>query len=79
MIKVFGAESCGVCKTVKKILEDEEIYHEYTDIDSLTKGERENWLEIGRAAGNMSLPVIIKEGKSITHQELMKHVFQGNI
>lgn len=66
---IIGAPNCSRCDMVKKQLTSKEIPFVYKQIDKLSVNDRQSYLELAKQAGNMQLPVIIKNNESITAKE----------
>ena len=71
MIKVIGKESCGACMMAKKVLTRKGIEFEYVHLDELDEEEREVVLKMADEQGMRSMPLIVKDGKLVTLQEVL--------
>ena len=71
MIKVIGKENCGACMMAKKVLTRKGIEFEYVHLDELDEEERAEILKMADEQGMRSMPLIVKDGKLVTLQEVM--------
>ena len=71
MIKVIGKENCGACMMAKKVLTRKGVDFEYVYLDELEEEEREEILRMSDEQGMKSMPLIIKDGKLVTLQEVL--------
>lgn len=71
MIKVVGKENCGACMMAKKVLARKGVDFEYVYLDELEEEERKEILRMSEEQGMRSLPLIIKDGKLVTLQEVL--------
>ena len=71
MIKVIGKENCGACIMAKKVLTRKGVDFEYVYLDELEEEEREEILRMSDEQGMRSMPLIIKDGKLVTLQEVL--------
>ena len=71
MIKVIGKENCGACMMAKKVLTRKGVDFEYVYLDELEEKEREEILRMSDEQGMRSMPLIIKDGKLVTLQEVL--------
>ena len=71
MIKVIGKENCGACMMAKKVLTRKGVDFEYVYLDELEEEEREEILRMSDEQGMRSMPLIIKDGKLVTLQEVL--------
>ena len=71
MIKVIGKENCGACMMAKKVLTRKGVDFEYVYLDELEEEEREEILRMSDEQGIKSMPLIIKDGKLVTLQEVL--------
>ena len=71
MIKVIGKENCGACMMAKKVLTRKGVAFEYVYLDELEEEEREEILRMSDEQGMRSMPLIIKDGKLVTLQEVL--------
>ena len=71
MIKVIGKENCGACMMAKKVLTRKGVDVEYVYLDELEEEERKEVLKMADEQGMRSMPLIVKDGKLITLQEVL--------
>ena len=71
MIKVIGKENCGACMMAKKVLTRKGVDFEYVHLDELDAEEREVVLKMADKQGMRSMPLIVKDGKLVTLQEVL--------
>ena len=71
MIKVIGKENCGACMMAKKVLTRKGVDFEYVYLDELEEEERKEVLRMSDEQGMRSMPLIVKDGKLVTLQEVM--------
>ena len=71
MIKVIGKENCGACMMAKKVLTRKGVDFEYVYLDELEEEERKEVLSMSDEQGMRSMPLIVKDGKLVTLQEVM--------
>jgi glutaredoxin len=71
MILVIGMKNCGKCMMTKNILDNKGIQYEYVLFNELSQEEKRKYLDLGKEkTGEMPMPMIIKDGKIITIQEV---------
>ena len=58
MIKLFGADWCGPCQSVKQLLEANNVKYEYFDVDT------EESLSVLQELGVRGVPTLVKEDGS---------------
>ena len=71
MIKVIGKENCGACMMAKKVLTRKGVDFEYVYLDELEEEERKEVLRMSDEQGMKSMPLIVKDGKLVTLQEVL--------
>ena len=71
MIKVIGKENCGACMMAKKVLTRKGVDFEYVYLDELEEEERKEVLRMYDEQGMRSMPLIVKDGKLVTLQEVL--------
>ena len=71
MIKVIGKENCGACMMAKKVLTRKGVDFEYVYLDELEEEERKEVLRMADEQGMRSMPLIVKDGKLVTLQEVL--------
>jgi len=65
-IRIFTLSTCSHCKAVKKLLNDNRVSYEFTDVDLLSGQERQDILdEVIKYNPNRSFPTIIIGNKII--------------
>jgi len=70
MIKLVGTTGCSRCEMVKTILTNKGIEFEYVLLNELEPSMKALYLLISREAGNMQMPIMIKDNKSISINEV---------
>jgi glutaredoxin len=61
-ITLYSLSTCGVCKKVKKFLDDNKIVHTYIEVDRLDSGEQ--WLmgkEVAKRNPQGTYPTLVIE------------------
>ena len=71
MIKVIGKENCGACMMAKKVLTRKGVDFEYVYLDELEEEERKEVLRMADEQGMRSMPLIVKDAKLVTLQEVL--------
>ena len=71
MIKVIGKENCGACMMAKKVLTRKGVDFDYVYLDELEEEERKEVLRMSDEQGMRSMPLIVKDGKLVTLQEVL--------
>jgi len=71
MILVIGTENCSRCNMVKNILNNKNIEYDYKLINSLSDEDKNKYINMAQCIGQMSFPLIIKDEKIITLQEVI--------
>ena len=71
MIKVIGKENCGACMMAKKVLTRKGVEFEYVYLDELEKKKKKEVLRMSDEQGMRSMPLIVKDGKLVTLQEVL--------
>lgn len=70
MILVIGTENCPRCMMVKNILTNKNIEFDYKMFSFLSSEEQEKYLNMAEKTGQMSFPLIIRDGKIIEIMEV---------
>lgn len=70
MIKLIGKEGCNRCVMTKNILNNKGVKFEYMLLNELPKKEQDKYVNMAQESGNIELPLIIKDEKIITLQEI---------
>lgn len=70
MILVIGTQNCSRCGMIKNILTEKGIEYEYKLINEMLTEERDEYMDMAKAKNQMSFPLIIRENKLITLQEV---------
>ncbi len=65
MIKVIGQTGCKKCEMTKVILKDKNIDFKYNLLDKLDVKTRVKYIHMAQKAGQLELPLIIKNGKLV--------------
>ena len=71
MIKVIGKENCGACMMARKVLTKKGVEFEYVHLDDLSEEDKDVVLKLAEEQGMRSMPLIIKDGKLVTLQEVL--------
>lgn len=74
-VKLFTISTCFHCRSLKKMLEDNNIAFEFTDVDLMPKDEREAFIAaIIKYNKKKTFPVIFIDNKAIIgfQEELIK-------
>ena len=69
-IKVIGSKNCGRCQMVKQILDNKSIEYKYSLLEDFSEEEQNDLINKAKNTGNMQFPLIIKDNKIITLQEV---------
>jgi glutaredoxin len=70
MLKVIGLENCGKCTITKNILEERNIEYEYDVLSNLNQEDQRKYAKMARESNYNSMPLIIRDDKLITLQEV---------
>ena len=70
-MRVIGKQNCSRCDMVKNILNNKQIEYEYILMESLSLEEQVEYRKMAIKAKQMEMPLIIKEDKIITLQEVI--------
>lgn len=71
MIEVIGKIGCGECLKTKQELKKNGVRYKYFLEHELDKKSREKAYEIAEKVDNLYLPIILKNGKSVTLEEVI--------
>lgn len=71
MISVIGKENCGACMMARKVLTKKGVEFEYIHLNDLSEEEKDVVLKLADEQGVRSMPLIIKDGKLVTLQEVL--------
>ena len=71
MISVIGKENCGACMMARKVLTKKGVEFEYVHLDDLSEEDKDVVLKLVEEQGMRSMPLIIKDGKLVTLQEVL--------
>lgn len=77
-IKIIGRESCTLCNQVKESLKGLYIDYESYDMDDLNPIEKFNYMSYAKKARQLSLPIILVDGKFIKTTEFIAQL-KGDI
>lgn len=72
MFLVVGKENCSSCEMTKTVMKNKSIPYEYVMLSDLPEEQRKNYIKMAREQGRMSMPLIIKDDKIYTLQEVIK-------
>jgi len=70
MLLVIGTKNCSKCEMVKNILKSKNIDYQYKIIEECSQEERGYFIEIAKKANQIGFPIIIKDNKVVTMQEV---------
>lgn len=70
LILVIGKENCSRCEITKNVLNQKGIEFEYKKFEELEKEEATKFKKMSMEAKLMSFPIIIKDNKVISLQEV---------
>lgn len=70
MIILLGKNNCSRCDMVKSILDNKDISYQYKKIEECSQEEQEKYLYLARENRQLGFPLIIKDDKIITIQEV---------
>jgi glutaredoxin len=70
LILVIGKENCSACSMVKSILISRDIDFEYHYLEEYSQEKQKEIKDIAKKAGQMSLPIILKDNEVITLEEV---------
>lgn len=62
MYTVIGREGCSNCEKIKKLLSKNGVNWEYKLLDEISKIDKFNLLNEAKRVGQLSLPIILKDG-----------------
>lgn len=71
MISVIGKENCGACMMARKVLTKKGVEFEYIHFNDLSEEDKDAVLKLADEQGMRSMPLIIKDGKLVTLQEVL--------
>lgn len=70
MYKLIGTHGCGRCEMVQGILKEKNVEFEYCYMENLSAQEQEEYYALAKANNVGSFPMIIKDNKIITLEEV---------
>lgn len=70
MIELIGKKNCGRCNIVKDILNSKNIEYNYSLLEDFSQLEQDNFINMATNSGQTQMPLIIKNNKIITLQEV---------
>ena len=70
MLKIIGLKNCSKCTVTKNILDSRKIPYEYSILSELPEDERRKYAQMARDCDYNAMPLIIKDDKLITLQEV---------
>jgi glutaredoxin len=70
MILVIGKENCSRCNMVQGVLNNKSIEYQYKKIEDINEEDKNVYLHMAKEAKQSSFPIIIKDNKVITLQEV---------
>ena len=70
MLLVIGLKNCSKCTITKQILDSKNIEYEYKLLNELSEEDRRKYAKIARDGGNDTMPLLIKNDKLITLEEI---------
>lgn len=71
MISVIGKENCEVCMMARKVLAKKGVEFEYIHFNDLSEEDKDVVLKLVDEQGMRSMPLIIKDDKLVTLQEVL--------
>lgn len=69
---MIGKRGCGKCFITKEKFNKRDIDYEYSIFENLPADERREYVNLARKDGKATFPIIIKDGKSCTVEEILK-------
>jgi glutaredoxin-like protein NrdH len=79
-VMVYALSTCVWCKMTKQFLKDNDIEHEYVDVDLCTEGEKEKIRrDIQSKGGSLNYPITIVDGKKLImgfRKDLLKEALE---
>ena len=70
-IIVIGQKNCSACEMTKTILKNKGVEFEYKLLDDLENDLKNKYIKIAKEQNKLSLPLIIKDEKILTVQEVI--------
>jgi glutaredoxin len=70
MILLIGKKNCSRCSAIKTIFQNKNIDYQYKEIEEYSEIEQEKYKDMAKLAKQSSFPIIIKDNKVITLQEV---------
>lgn len=70
MLKIIGLKNCSKCTVTKQILDSKKIEYKYSILTELPEEERRRYAQMARDCNYNAMPLIIKDDKLITLQEV---------
>ena len=71
MILILGKQNCSACDMAKTVLTNKGIEFTYRLLDELEPEAKKDYIKQAREQGKLSMPIIIKDGKILTLQEVI--------
>ena len=75
-IIVVGNPGCSRCEMARRLLKNKEVDFEYQDLGQLSPGTAEAYLSMGEEAEQVGLPILIKEGKLVKLEDIIRGDFK---
>jgi glutaredoxin len=79
-VMVYALSTCVWCKMTKQFLKDNDIEHEYVDVDLCTEGEKEKIRrDIQSKGGSLNYPITIIDDKKLImgfRKDLLKEALE---
>lgn len=73
MITLIGLKDCNACTMTKNILKNNNIDFEYLLYEDLSQEEQNKYTKMATDNNQLSMPLIIKDNKLITLQDLLNN------
>lgn len=70
MYTIISREGCTNCARIKALMEERDIAFNYVMMDDLSKVEKFNYMNSAKKAGQMSMPIILKDGVFVPTKEV---------
>jgi glutaredoxin len=70
MYTIIGREGCTHCQIIKELMKENGIEFQYKMMDEIPKTERFEYIKVAKQNGQVSLPIILKDGVFIKTTEV---------
>lgn len=71
MYLILGKENCNRCEITKTILNNKKIEYQYKLLEDLPEEKKKTYIQMARESNQLEYPLIIKDEKIITLQEVV--------